>query len=207
MGGTERPTLTEYREEFPTPASSTSFPGLSVEKVYMGRLVYFPPGAFSTNERLNQFVDEWYGIHLAAMNEVSLYMGGEEEGYRFLWLRSDHAPVAVHLRTAGERRLVTVKQLSWGGYRPGKLAVNRSRTLSRGEWDQFIALTESAGYWRLPAEGDEAGAAGARWVLEGVKGGRYHVVDRGGPESGYYREACLYVLKLSGLWIGSEEVY
>lgn len=53
------------------------------------------------------------------------------------------------------------------------------------------------------------GNDGAEWILEGVNGGRYHVVDRWTPGAGAYREACLYLLKISDLGIdeASQDLY
>lgn len=39
----------------------------------------------------------------------------------------------------------------------------------------------------------------AWWLVEGVQEGYYHVAHRQSPDSGAYREVCLYMLKLSGL--------
>jgi len=38
-------------------------------------------------------------------------------------------------------------------------------------------------------------------LSEGVKKGKYHIVDRWCPEEGVYREAALYLIKLSRLKI------
>ncbi len=46
---------------------------------------------------------------------------------------------------------------------------------------------------------------GSQWVLEGVRDGRYHVVDRWSPESGLYRETCLILLRFSE--IGVDNIY
>jgi hypothetical protein len=63
-------------------------------------------------------------------------------------------------------------------------------------------------YWQLATQDDSMdGNDGARWILEGVKGGRYHIVDRWTPQNGSYRELCLYALKLSGLKLDASELY
>jgi hypothetical protein len=51
------------------------------------------------------------------------------------------------------------------------------------------------------------GFDGAQWILEGVKDQKYHVVDRWTPRDGAFREACLYLLKLSQIGISPKEVY
>jgi hypothetical protein len=192
------------------PAASACYPGRAVEIQVMGHLLYFPPGVFSTNESHDQFRADWYSKHLEAMKEESFYFSGnsEMEGYRFLWLRSFHHPVAVRIWNSGGEQFITVKEMNGaGGYGPGKLILNQTRKLAKAEWDEFTRLLERTCYWELPTEDERLGRDGARWILEGVRGGRYHIVDRWGPESGSYREACLYALKLSGLRADGEDIY
>jgi hypothetical protein len=207
------PPAAEGLEAPAAPVASTCYPGRSVKTQVMGRLLYFPPGVFSTNEWRDQFRRDWYSKHLEAMHEASFYFpdSSEEESYRFLWLRSFHHPVAVRVRSSGGGLLITVKELSGaGGHDPGKLTVNRTRKVAKEEWDEFIRLIEQTCYWGLPTE-DEGliGEDGAQWILEGVRSSRYHIVDRWSPRNGSYREACLYMLKLSGLGVdaSSENVY
>ena len=183
---------------------SASFPGLSVRTQTMGRLLYFPPNVFSNNEGHNQSKASWYSEHLRVMNEPSLYFpdDSEAESYRFLWLRSFHHPVAVRIWQSGGDHFITLKQLSGaGGYEPGRLVINRTRAISRVEWEEFIRLLEQASYWNLPTDDYYFGHDGAQWILEGVRGGRYHIVDRWSPNGGNYRAACFYLLVLSGLEI------
>lgn len=202
----------------PTPPTSrpqttpASFPGLSVPRPAMGRVLYFPPGTFSPNQRRDRFIVDWYVKHLTAMGEESLYMAADhEEGYRFLWMRSFHHPVCVRLWRNGGEWFITTKQASGsGGHEPGGLTPHRTRWLTGGESKQFLRLLERAAFWRLPVKGDElAGLDGAQWVMEGIKEGRYHVADRWSPRGGEYHEVCLYLLSISGLGVdpSGEDVY
>lgn len=79
----------------------------------------------------------------------------------------------------------------------------------KAEWDGFVSLLDRSCYWQLAAENDEMGNDGAQWILEGIRDGRYHVVDRWTPRSGDYREACLDLLQLSnlGIALSGEDVY
>ena len=51
----------------------------------------------------------------------------------------------------------------------------------------------------MPTDFGDMGRDGSQWVLEGVRDNRYHIVDRWSPENSEYREACTYLLKLSGM--------
>lgn len=208
--------ITPVVERIEAPLSTVApscYPGRSLKIQVVGRLLYFPPGVFSTNNWHDDFRRDWYSEHLRAMKESSFYFpdGSEQESYRFLWLRSFHHPIAVRVWSLAGKQLVTVKEMSGaGGYTPGKLIVNRTHTVTVCEWKEFTRLLEQTCYWNLPTDSDDRGGKdGAQWILEGVKGGRYHVVDRWSPEGGSYREACLYLLKLSGLGIdvSNESVY
>ena len=191
------------------PEVARCFPGRSVQIQTMGKLSYFPPGTFSPEEQHDDFITVWYSKHLSAMKEESFYFIGnsEVESYRFLWLRTFHHPVSVRVWSAGGERFVTLKELSGaGGYKPGRLLVDRTRTLSQGEWDEFTRLLEQTCYWELPTWDGRLGTDGTQWVLEGVRAGRYHVVTRWTPRGGSFREACVYALRLSELSFSTSDL-
>ncbi|HZS09585.1 MAG TPA: hypothetical protein VFD58_32455, partial [Blastocatellia bacterium] len=69
--------------------------------------------------------------------------------------------------------------------------------ITQSEWDEFVRQLGAICYWKLATKDDALGNDGAEWILEGIRENRYHLVNRWSPESGGYREACLYLLKLS----------
>ena len=186
--------------------SSKIFPGRSVPIADLpkGASGYFPRGmyAYGWQDR-ESFLNEWYGKHLKAMREPSLLKESrsETEVYRFLWLRSFHNPIAVRVDRNGSNVNLVVKKLSGaGGYDPGKLIVSKNLRLDQGQWCEFMGMLERAKYWNEPL--DDANGAhidGAQWILEGVREGRYHAVDRWTPDDGAFREACVYLLELGGV--------
>ena len=134
---------------------------------------------------------------------------GWREAYRFTWLRSFHHPVAVRIWKCGSVRFIAVKELNGaGGYEPEKIIFERKRELTPDEWREFMRRLDDSCYWQLSTRDDDVvGTDGAQWIFEGFNAGRYHVVDRWSPQSGSYRELCLYVLKLSGLKVNGSELY
>ena len=199
---TGTPTVEVTLQEPFTPVATECYPGRSLETTTLDQQSFFPPKVLAQDQPGNQFRTEWYSKHLRAMHEEPLYSAddGSLESYRFLWLRSFNHPVAVRIWKCGSVRFISVKELDGaGGYEPGKLKLDRKRELTPDEWREFMRHLDDSCYWQLPTREDDAGLDGAQWIFEGVKGGRYHVVDRWSPESGSYRELCLYVLKLSGL--------
>ena len=67
----------------------------------------------------------------------------------------------------------------------------------------FLNRLNSCNFWNLNANGESFGLDGARWIIEGTKKGRYHIVDRWPPEGGKYRETALFLVKLANLWISN----
>ena len=122
------------------------------------------------------------------------------EVYRFLWLRTFRHPVAVTLeRNVDHFELRSVELDGAGGYAPGKILSTGRKSITQEVWCQFTGLLDKAAYWKIPSNSrDDMGYDGSQWILEGIKDGRYHIVDRWTPQTGEYREACLFVLKLSG---------
>jgi hypothetical protein len=173
---------------------------------------YFPRGAFYPKPEREKFIVEWYAGHLKAMGEPPLLSEPDSprQSYRFLWLRSFHHPVAVRVWASCAGYFINVKQTNGqGGYQPGTLITDQTRPLTETEWDHFISLLDRSCYWQLPTKLDDMGFDGAQWILEGVRDGRYHVVDRWTPQSGDFREACFYLLKSSNIPIdlSGEDIY
>jgi hypothetical protein len=135
------------------------------------------------------------------------------ESYRFLWLRSFHPGISVRIWKCSLGYCLTAKQLDSvdryvdGKFVPSaKLAVNNSRPLSADDWDRFLSLLDRSYFWSLPTvDGGPMANDGAEWLLEGAIGSKYHLVDRQSPQTGDYRDACLYLLKLSELKVDASK--
>ena len=188
------------------PAIPSCFPGRSVEisRIHL-KDRYFP-------QDVPPFFVEWFSKNLRAMDEPSLLSGNAfDETYRFLWLRSFHRPIVVRVWRAGDKYSLAAKELDGaGGYPPGNVIVNKSRPLTLEEWITFMRLLEQACFWNLaPEDINTRPNDGAEWVVEGVKQGRYPVIDVFSPNSGSYRDACIYLLKIADLGIDekSKDLY
>jgi hypothetical protein len=172
--------------------------------------IYFPSGTFANG---------YYSPHLSAMDEPALSkIEIAEEVYRLLWLRTFDHPIAVRVQSHGDEFLLWSKQLDGrGGYEPGKLVVNTTKSITTVESTNLVRHIERASFWtleRLELERVDVGLQeihldGTMWVLEGVKNGKYHYVDRCSPLSGKFRnshikfyDCCLYLLELSGMETG-----
>ncbi|HEX7286249.1 MAG TPA: hypothetical protein VF532_08710 [Candidatus Angelobacter sp.] len=176
---------------------------------------FFPGGAFyPDNLKLDAFKAKWYSEQLTALEEPPLFKAKQDPGvqsYRFLWLRTFHHPVAVrvviHPDGAGT---VTAKMADGaGGYKPGKLLVDKTELLPPNKVKKLIEKIAQLSYWALPTRDPEPpGLDGAQWVVEGIDHGKYHLVDRWTPKKGAVRELGLYFLRdVASLDLKNEPIY
>lgn len=166
---------------------------------------FFPKGWLGVRrERFDedQFVRAWYSKHLRAMTEPSLSCGdGTGDAFRFLWLRTWGRPIAVRLHPSGGGASMAAVELDGsGGYGPGKVSRRAERKLTDAEWTKIANDVRALNFWELPAQTNDNGLDGARWILEGRERSQYHVVQRWSPKEGPYRELCISLLKLVG-WL------
>ncbi len=141
-------------------------------------VAYFPPMVLSERKQLHDFVAKWYSKHLRVMDELPFFKLAADASahvYRFLWLRTFDRPVCivfrVHSDGSGKLRLkVTDGQ---GGYKPGKLVVDDSKSISREKTQEWLTVLGQARFWELPHSEVSSMLDGANWVLEAVKGGSH----------------------------------
>ena len=174
---------------------------------------YFPSGALSDYDRGDSARARWYSEQLKALDEPSLLAEAKNtstQSYRFLWLRSFHNPIAVRLDVMADGTgRITVKVANGaGGYKPGKLIKNTSRSMAQEKTDKFLEQIKEAGFWKIPSYEKTFGFDGAQWIIEGVKDGKYHVVDRWTPSKGPIRELGMTLaFTLAQLKIPQDELY
>lgn len=165
---------------------------------------YFPVGAMQGAKGLDQGRVAWYSRHLEAMGEPSLPAIAARDRRatvcRLLWLPSFSHPFAVRIEESRQGATVRVVVLDgMGGYEPGFVAVDRRFAIRSEQWQEIQRRLEQLGFWTLPTHlDDQSGTDGDQYIIECVKSGAYHVVDRWEP-SDAYRALCAYVLDLSGL--------
>lgn len=146
---------------------------------------YFPVGSFRgypSHLDADALMRGWFSYQLSAMQEPSLLCDASEdtETYRFLWLRTFHEPVAVRIYRRGDRYgLEAVVMDGQGGYEPGQISKRVTKELSLAQWRRAVAALEEVQFWRMrTTTSDLIGIDGAKWIVEGRRGGRYHVAVR-----------------------------
>ena len=166
---------------------------------------YFPPTIFDVREdRHNEPMLKWFGADLAAMGEpvLSCPRAGQTEAYRLLLLRSWQPPWAIRIERAADGAELQATQLS--AERTEDVAARpterRLRHLSASEWERLAAAVRAATFWTLSAPETTLGNDGQTWVIEGLRAGQYHVVERWEPRDGQaYRALGAVFLELAGL--------
>lgn len=156
---------------------------------------------------LAHFRNSWYSMHLFALKEPLLYNNYfNDEIYRFTWLRTFDEPIIIRIMHYEDKNQLVVKMSNGtGGYNPGDLVLNKTVNIEPNQWNKFISIVNNIDFWNLSSieQTNVIGFDGARWILEGVKDGIYHMVDRWSDSE--IVEACLYLLTLSKLEI--DKVY
>jgi hypothetical protein len=96
-----------------------------------------------------------------------------------------------------------------GGFRPGVLSENSSQVLSKEQTQMFLKRVNELRFWEAPNPvNDQRGTDGSQWIIEGVKRGRYHVVDRWYPRDGVARQlGFLLAFDLAKINLPNEEIY
>jgi len=187
---------------------------------------YFPPGVLGATTQEHDFKANWYAKELKALHEPSLWELSHNdpnvEAYRFLWLRTFDHPIAARLvvRASGSGWMHARMTSGQGGYAPGRIIRWGVSWLTKAKTQSLLEALAAADFWNLPTlagvnetppgpDGTvEIGADGAQWIVEGVKNGQYHVVDRWSPETADpVREIGLLSLKLGRFRIRSGNVY
>jgi len=175
---------------------------LLIATVATAQVKFFPP----------DFPPKWYERDLTALKEPSLWESAKAhktQSYRFLWLRSFHHAISIRIDLNEDGTSSLVCKIAGGATgRPGKLIKNRSFSLNQMQTSRFLEHVERSKFWKLPPVLDDGGVDGAQWIMEGVRYGDYHVVDRWSPQNGEIRSLGLYILRdLAKLKLARNEIY
>jgi hypothetical protein len=142
----------------------------------------------------------------------------EAEIYRITFIPTFYHPIKIRVEKHRDTYLLIAKRLSGqGGFDAGRLKTENKRRLRPREWHRLLELLGEANFWKLPYLEKEAGPNekgeeticldGSEWVIEGVRNGQYHAVNRYCPESKSFEAVGLYLAKLSGLRVKERELY
>jgi hypothetical protein len=177
---------------------------------------YFPAGALSSNNKMDRIKAEWYSAELAALHEPSVWKSSSEqpqaEAYRFLWLRSFNAPICIRLtiKEDGTGSLTTKEGSVHGGTEFGKLTRVETRTVSKEQMKVFLDRVRTVKFWNIRSPGNDFGGTdGSQWIIEGVRQGKYKLVDVwSAPTSDpIHALGAMLVFDLAQMRVPSELIY
>jgi hypothetical protein len=153
---------------------------------------FFPAGILGKNQKEDEFRNQWYSKQLRALREPSLWETSKRdvmvEEYRFLYLRSFHHPISVRLLLAPNKTATLFsKETNGKSGEPGRLIRNRKTHLTKLQTQAFMDAPTDLRFWDLPTlleekDSNVVNLDGAQWIFEGIKEGRYHIVDRWSPD-------------------------
>lgn len=173
----------------------------------------FPQGSLGPTPQQDKFKQTWYSKELKSLQEPSLFAMAEDRGaecYRFLWLRTFHHPIAVRLEVEPDGSGVISTKVASGsaGFNPGELEKSTMSVMDRQQVKMFQERVDQTGFWRLGQEAKPGGEDGSQWIIEAVKDGKYHLVDRGSPKTGVVRSLGLTLaMDLARMDIPKDEIY
>lgn len=128
---------------------------------------------------ISEFESVWYSKHLRAMGEPSLFPPKNTvTAYRLLVLPTWGHPISVRAELVGGAYKLTACRLDGqGGYEPGKVAEKHEVTLTKDDTASLTALLNALRMFKRPTKDGHLGMDGDQWILEGVAGGRYHILN------------------------------
>lgn len=143
---------------------------------------YFPLKTKSNYEGLAWSEAEWYSSQLTAMKEPRLPPLAKDvsnETYRMTFLPSWGDAIAVRVQRHDQAFHLVAKRLhGQSGFVAGKLVETKEIELNAAESHALETLIAKLGFYQMPTDDEIAGNDGEEWIIEGVSGGRYHVVQR-----------------------------
>ena len=131
---------------------------------------------------LGDFTNEWYSEELSALGEPALY-DSIGQIYRFSYIPSFWNPfvVRIEINDDGTADVCYKSGNGVAGPHSGGILKSESAKLSREETKEFLDLLNDKDYWNMPKEVERLGCDGYDVVIEGVKNGVYHIVNRWCP--------------------------
>ena len=176
---------------------------------HTNRAAYFPSETFALGYA-DKYLSALYSQPLHSMNEPpfgALRKGDRRvEAYRILRLFRYDPPICVRVERRGLGAVLRYIVLDGSARRPGLVAVRREINLTSVEWNRVNDLIREADFW------DSSGENGLvhmqdteNYLIEGLKAGNYHVINRirDGPHR--YSDLFRYLSGLTGFRIDRKD--
>ncbi|MDR0902370.1 MAG: hypothetical protein LBM92_06340 [Opitutaceae bacterium] len=156
--------------------------------------LYYPSGY------LDEFQQQWFGKHLAAMKEPVLTPAGKDKNYfafRILYLPTFTEPLAIRVEKNGGKIIRrTVKLSGAGGYDPGEIKEDKQENLAAETFARINDGISRCAFDRMRAHDNELGHDGSMLIVEYIREGKYSLVVRWTPQSSTRKRGLCSVLAL-----------
>jgi len=178
-------------------------------------ITYFPKGRLDPESSVkDSFKSNRYAKFLAVMKEPSLWelsQSPKNEAYRFLLLRFSDDPVCVriNINDSGAATVVVRTTSGRGGAKPGDLKKDETKNISSDAVQSLLTQIGNLKFWDMLAsdfvsyDSTVKQAESSKWIFEGVKDGKYQLIEVGSPTKNVENEPILLLgkafLSLSGL--------
>lgn len=155
-----------------------------------------------------------YTRFLKALHESSLFDLSRDpaaEAYRLLWLRDHDRPASIRLVIKPTGRGWFYRRMTGGSgsTEPAGLREIGMSWCWKSRAASFLRIVDDTGFWTLPeppAASD--GICRSHWILEGVRGGRYRVIDRCSPsEDDAIRIIGVRAMRYANLRVHGRQIY
>lgn len=140
---------------------------------------------------------DWLTNWFKTIDEPFLHETDAKHAYRVIWspARYRYTIIARLNVKSGGAGLLTTKILDSNKEGADRTVRSEQRSLSVDEVNHWLSLLEAVDFWKMSTFDEEMGVDGATWLLEGVRDGKHHVVERWSPRRrDAYRRACMYLL-------------
>jgi hypothetical protein len=159
-------------------------------------IIYFP------KEKLSKESQNWYVGHLKELKEHSLWqkrLNKEAYTYRHLLLSmlADPLSVTVNIRQDKTGVLIIKEMVRPFGNQVFHQKKEVEVSLTDKQVIEFLAMFEEDSFWKENSIRKSVHFGGIQWVIEGIKGGRYNLVEQWAPGERDYPEAVEYLFKVA----------
>jgi hypothetical protein len=135
-----------------------------------------------SKEGVSEFEAKWYGGVLARMDEQRLSDLAKDKNagaYRLIILPTWGNAITVRVEKKQTGFLLVSKRLNGqAGFDAGKLVETKDAQLSSEDGEKLRSLLAEVKFFETPTEENVRGFDGDETVVEGVSGGKYHVLTR-----------------------------